>query len=108
MISLTIRNEADNHKKIFHRKKGVEFNDLVHLENAPVFFYAIEENTERRKMMSMSLTDIYFQTKVIEFTNILMYNYGIKMLRKKIQKPLYHHEINGRFITQWLSFTSSV
>ena len=34
----------------------------------------------------MSLAKLYFQTKVIQFTNVFMYNYNIQMLREKIKE----------------------
>ena len=32
------------------------------------------------KSMSISLEKLHFQTKVIQFTNVFMYNYDIKIL----------------------------
>ena len=34
----------------------------------------------------MSLTKPHFQTRVIQFTSVFMYNYDIKMLREKIKE----------------------
>ena len=34
----------------------------------------------------MSLTELHFQKKVIQFINIFMYNFDTKMLREKIKE----------------------
>ena len=84
--SETLTNEADNQKKMAYNKRKVKPDDLVHQENAAVSFGIIEENFKRRKMISMSLTKLYFQTKPIRFANFFMYNYNIKMIRKNIKE----------------------
>ena len=61
-------------------------DDIVQEENAAVSSGIFEDNVERRKMISMSLTKLHFQTKVIGFTNVFMYNHDIKMLREKIKE----------------------
>ena len=59
-------------------------DNLVHQENGAVSSDVVEDNIERIKLMSMPLTRLHFQTKTIQFTNVSMYNYNIKMLRDKI------------------------
>ena len=60
-------------------------DDIVQEENAAVSSGIFEDNVERRKMISMSLTKLHFQFKVIKYANGSMYNYDINMLREKNQ-----------------------
>ena len=53
-------------RKIFFMRKKAPSNDIMNQENATVSSDFVEEKLLGRKMVSMSLTNIHFQTQVIQ------------------------------------------
>ena len=80
----THSDKSYNQKNIVHKKKSLS-GDLVHQNNAALFSDVVEHNVERRKMLSSLLSELNFQTKIIQFTYSFMYNYDIKMLRERVK-----------------------
>ena len=75
-----------NKYEIYHKGKKASLDDIVHQENAEVSSNDVDHNIETIKMLLISLTKLHFQTRVIQFKNVFIYNYDIKMLREKIKE----------------------
>ena len=84
--SITLSDQPFNKDKIYNKEKEELSDDLVHQKNAVVSSNVVEQNFILIKTFPMSLTKPHFQTRVIQFTNVFIYNYDIKVLREIIKE----------------------